>query len=293
MNTKKWLNKYCKTLKNKRVVVTGATGGLGKEICFFLAELSANLTLAVRNINSAENLKTAILSRFPETNIDIVELDYSNLTSVKNCIKELKKYNGIDILINNAAVYNVPVTKLDSGYNNIFQINFVYQYYFTKQLLPELEKQENSTCIVLGSIAHNYSKLNENDIDFSSSKSNSKIYGNSKRFFMFATKKLFENSKTTLNIAHPGITLTKMTSHYPAAINWLVKIAIKLLFPKPTAAATAIIFAIFNQTKNDEWIGPKWFNIWGKPKISKLKTATDDEKEKIYLIAEKINKNIK
>ena len=293
MNTKKWLNKYCKTLKNKRVVITGATGGLGKEICFFLAELSANLTLAVRNINSAENLKTAILSRFPETNIDIVELDYSNLTSVKNCIKELKKYNGIDILINNAAVYNVPVTKLDSGYNNIFQINFVYQYYFTKQLLPELEKQENSTCIVLGSIAHNYSKLNENDIDFSSSKSNSKIYGNSKRFFMFATKKLFENSKTTLNIAHPGITLTKMTSHYPAAINWLVKIAIKLLFPKPTVAATAIIFAIFNQTKYNEWIGPKWFNIWGKPKISKLKTATDDEKEKIYLIAEKINKNIK
>ena len=58
MNLYKWINKNCTRLTGKRVVVTGATGGLGKELCFLLAELDANLVLACRNTTLAEKLKT-------------------------------------------------------------------------------------------------------------------------------------------------------------------------------------------------------------------------------------------
>lgn len=293
MNIKKWVEKNSNILKNKRVVITGATGGLGREICSLFASLGADLTFACRNKTLSDKLANEIKISHPDVNIDFVNLDLSNLESVKNCIIQLKKYKGIDILINNAGVYNVPIETLDSGFNNIFQINFLYVYYLTKQLLPELEKRENSTCITLGSIAHNYSKLDEGDIDFSKRKKQSKIYGNSKRFLMFSFFELFKNSKVDLSIVHPGVTLTNMTGHYHRSINWLVKFLIKIFFPSAKAAAFNVLYGASHRTKYHEWIGPSNFNIWGKPKLSKLKTCSNLESEKIYKIAEKLYQNLK
>ena len=288
MKFEKWLNKNCHNLKGKRVVVTGATGGLGREICDYLARLEADITLACRNKNLADGLAEDLKTKYPNINVDFVALDLSSLDSVKSCIEELKKYNGIDILINNAGVYNVPLKTLDSGYNNVFQINFVYTYYLTKQLLSELEKKENSTCITLGSVAHNYSQIDVEDIDFSTRKKSSKIYGNSKRYLMFSLYELFRTSKVNLAIVHPGVTLTNMTNHYPKAINWLVKIGIKLVFPTPKNATRSIIYGTNRATGYHEWIGPSVFNVWGSPKLSKLKTCSETESKQIFELAEKI-----
>ena len=292
MNINKWLNINKLNLNNKRVVVTGATGGLGKEICLFMAEYGAKISILCRNKEKANNLIFEIKSKFLNADIEFIELDYNNIENVKKCIKTLKKYNGIDILINNAGIYNVPIKTLDSGYNNIFQVNFLYTYYFTKELLPELEKKENSVCITVSSIAHNFSKMDEKDIDFATRKKQSKIYGNSKRFLMFSLYELFKHSKSNLSIVHPGITLTNMTGHYPKWINWFVKFAIKILFPTPKQASLNILYGINNYTKSNEWIGPSIFNIWGKPKLKPVKTCSKEESAKICKIAENLCKNI-
>ena len=292
MQKNKWLLKNCDSLKGRRVIVTGATGGLGREICFHLASLGANITLVCRSEEKANNLIAEIKEKYADVEVDFVKLDLSNKQSVDCFIKKVKAYNGIDVLVNNAGVYNVPVEPLDSGYNNIFQINFVYTYYLTKQLLSELEKKENSVCITLGSIAHNYSKLDENDVDFSSRKMASKIYGNAKRFLMFSLYELFENSKVNLAVVHPGITLTNMTNHYPKAINWLVKIAIKILFARPEKASRCVMFGIKNKTGYHEWIGPKILDIWGNPKLKKIKTCKPQESKRIFEIAEAIYNGI-
>lgn len=277
MNSKKWIEKNIPDLNGKIIVVTGATGGLGREICKCLAQNNAHIVLACRNKNLAEKLKQDLIAEFGKIKIDFVPLDLSDMTSVQNFIKDIKKYDGIDVLINNAGVYNVPLKTLDSGYNNIFQINYLYTYYLTRELIPELEKKENSTCITLGSIAHNYSRIDLNDIDFSTRQKASKIYGNSKRYLMFSLYKLFEGKKTRLAIVHPGVTLTNMTNHYPKAINWLVKLGIKLVFPSPKVAVCSILNGITEETKQNEWIGPSIFNIWGKPKKGTLHTVKDEE----------------
>lgn len=293
MNITKWIKNNCDDLTGKRVVITGATGGLGKEICHLFAELNADITLACRNPKLADALKAELNEKHPNVKVDFAQLDLSNIESVNACIKELKKYNGIDILINNAGVYNVPLKTLELGYNNVFQINFVSTYYLTKKLLPELEKKENSTCITLGSVAHNYSKLNETDIDFSKNGKNSKVYGNSKRFLMCSMYELFENQKVKFALVHPGVTLTNMTNHYHWSINWIVKIGVKLVFPKPKKASLSVLYGIKNSTPYHTWIGPSIFNVWGFPKLSKLKTLNKDESKKMFEIAEDIYNKIK
>ena len=84
-----------------------------------------------------------------------------------------------------------------------------------------------------------------------------------------------------------------MTNHYPKLINWAVKIGIKVLFPAPKKAALCVALGTSKNTNYHEWIGPKFFNIWGKPTLKKLKTATPAESKEIFKIAEQLCSKIK
>ena len=287
MKIEKWLEENTHSLKGKTICITGSTGDLAQIFTEKLAKMGANFIFANRNREKSEKQKADLLSKYPNLKIEIVSVDLSDMNSVKLCVCKLKQFH-IDILILNSAVYNVPRKTTNSGYDNIFQINFVSQYYITKQLLPSLRKTKNSKVVVLGSIAYNYSKVNFDNIQMLSTKNSSKAYGNSKRFLMFSLAQLLKNSNIKLSIAHPGVTLTQMTNHYPFLINWLVKIGIKILFPKAEKACLSIIKGVFDESQEDEWIGPKKHNIWGYPRKQKLKKLNKDEANKVFLEAEKI-----
>ena len=273
------------TLLNKTIAITGATGGLGVEICKHLASLGANLVLINRGLDKSERLKQQLLKKFPNIHIDIVIADLGNFKSVKTATEQLKQFN-IDILILNAGVYCVPRYTTDIGYDNVFTTNFISHYYMVKQLLPILEKSIEGRVVAVGSIAHNYTKLNENDIDFSTNPKHSKVYGNSKRFLMFSLYELFKNqTKVKLSVVHPGVTFTNITKHYPKLVYALIKYPMKLTFPSPRRAGLNIVAGVFNSTNYHYWIGPKIFSVWGKPKLSKLKTCKVEESEKIFKTA--------
>lgn len=284
MNIQKWLKNNTHDLTSKTIAITGSTGGLGKELALVFSKLNANLIFLDRNTAKSEQLKNSIIAQYPNAKIEMIKLDLADFESVKHAT-EILKHKKIDILIHNAGIYNVPRQKTSIGHDNIFQVNFLAPYYLTKQLISSNEAL--TKVVVVSSIAHNYSQIDENDIEFSSRIKSSKIYGNSKRYLTYSLMSLFQNqTKSKLSIAHPGITLTNMTNHYPKAINWLVKLGIKLFFPSPKVATLSIVKAVFEDCMENEWIGPRMFNIWGKPKKQFLKTATQEEKEKIFQIAE-------
>jgi len=279
-----------KLLIGKTIAITGSTGVLMSEVCKKLLTLGANLLLLNRN-ETKTNIQIANLKAdYPNATIEYLPIDLEDMTSVKNAV-EILKTRDIDILYLSAGAYNIPRHICDTGFDNIFQINFISHYYLAKELLPYLK--ENAKIIAIGSIAHDYSKLDENDIDFRYQKKASRAYGNAKRFLMYSLYELAKREKTNLSIAHPGVTLTDMTNHYPKAINWLVKIGIKLFFPSVKKASLSLVQAVLENTDYHEWIGPKIFNIWGNPTKKKLSTCTTIESEKIYNFAEKIYNEIK
>ena len=285
MNINKWFDINTHDLSGVTIAITGSTGGLGEWISMHLARLNANLIFLNRNLVKSIALENKIKSIYPNTNIQHIEIDLSDMKSVNKAITKLNIIP-IDILILNAGVYNVPVYKMDNGHNNIFHINFLSQYHLAKELLPTLSKSKYGKVVALGSIAHNYSKLDIKDIDFSTRTKSSLIYGNSKRFLMASLQELLKDHTVKLSLVHPGITLTNMTNHYPKWINWLVKFGIKCLFPSPKVASLSIIKGIFDTTEYNTWIGPRIFTIWGKPKKKTLKTIP--ESEKIYEITKNI-----
>lgn len=292
MKTTKWLKEYAHSLKGKWIALTGSTGGLGRQICRHIAGLGGNLLLLDRNQKRSTEHAEKLRNDF---GIDVLsmQVDMQDMSSVKAICEKLK-LKQIDYLILNAGAYSLPREKSSEGWDNVFQINFVSPYYIVKELLPSLEKKDMAKVIVVGSIAHKYSCIDETDIDFSSVKAPRKVYGNAKRFLMFSLIELLTgNENISLSIAHPGITPTNITSHYPKLIRSLVKYPMKIVFTSPEKASLNIIKGIFADLPADKWVGPKICNIWGKPQIKKLNSCDKIESRKIFEIAEKIYSDIK
>lgn len=286
MNIDKWLIDNTHSLKNKTVAVTGTTGGIGRSLVGYLATLGANLILLDRNRERSESLKAELTALYSDTSVKCITLDLSITDQVKKVTNELKKEK-IDVLIHNAGAYKIPRCKCSTGLDNVFQINFASPYYITKELLSYMQ---GGRVVIVGSIAHNYSVTDVHDKDFSKREKSSLVYGNAKRYLMYSFMKLFENREdVTLSVTHPGITLTNITSHYPKLIFALIKHPMKIIFMKPDIATLSILKGVFEETKMCEWIGPSAFNIWGYPKKKKLKTATAEEIEEIFVSAEKLN----
>lgn len=286
-----WFLKNTKSLSGKTALITGATGDLGREICFHLAGLGANLLFLDRNLQKSLKLEEDIKSRYPETRISRIILDLFDIESVKAAAEELKQKE-IDFLILNSAVYSVPREISNLGFDNVFQINFVSHYYLVKELLPRLRERQGRV-VVMGSIAYNYSKTNPADIDFKSVKSCEKVYGNSKRYLMFSLLELFKNeNKASLSVVHPGISFTNITSHYPKFIFAIIKYPMKLIFMKPKKASLCAISGIFKDAGYKEWIGPRLFNVWGMPTVKKLTGCSSEESRRIFESAEEIYNKI-
>ena len=292
MRYDRWLSKNTDSLVGKTVAISGSTGGLGKHICRYLASLGAKIILLDRNRARSEANKLALEEEFPGVTVSLITLDLVDIFSVREATEKLKEIP-LEIFIHNAGAYSIPRCTSNSGYDNVFTINFVSPYYMIRELLPTL-RQRDGRVVVVGSIAHNYSKINEDDVDFSEVKKASKVYGNAKRFLMFSLYELFEREDgIDLSVTHPGITFTNITSHYPKLIYALIKHPMKVIFMRAEKAALSIVKGIFEPTEYHTWHGPRIFNVWGLPSKKRLRTCSIPESRRIDAISEGIYLDIR
>lgn len=285
MNYKKWLAKNTHSLAGKTVAISGSTGGLGKELCRFFCSLSANLILIDRSKARSDALCATLKNDFPSISIKAFYLDLEDISAVRDMALTLQNEE-IDYLVLNAGAYKIPRSKGQNGFENVFNINFVSPYILANALLPKI-KARGGKVVAVGSIAHNYSKIDVNDIDLATRKAPSKIYGNAKRYLMYSLWALDEFSDV-INVAHPGIAVTSITSHYPKFIYAIIKYPMKIIFMSPRKACLSILYGLFTDTKKNEWIGPALFDVWGLPKKRALTTCSQEEADKIAELAKEI-----
>ena len=284
MSIKKWLDKNTTSLEGKTVAISGSTGGLGRELCIHLAALGASLVLLDRNIVKSHKLADELRSTYKGILINHITVDMTDIDAVKSAADKLSLMP-IDYLILNAGAYSIPRCRLSCGYDNVFTINFISPYYLARRLLPLIRARAGKV-IAVGSIAQNYSRIDEKDIDFSSRKMASLVYGNSKRYLTYS---LFDLAKDGgIALAHPGITLTGISNHFPKLVFALIKHPMKIIFMSPRRASLSVLSAIFIDCDAGEWIGPSFLDLWGMPRKKRLKTATKSEMKIIASQAEKI-----
>lgn len=284
------MNKHTASLDGKTVAISGATGGIGQELCVYLAQLGAHLVLLDRNQSKSARLEAQLLSRFPTLRIQRIPLDLEDVPNVKQVAANLIALP-IDVLILNAGIYQVPRHKCTTGLDNVFQVNFVSPYYLVRTLLPHL-RERGGRVVAVGSIAHNNAPTDKKDVDFSTRQKSSLVYGNSKRFLMYALYELFDDLPG-MAVTHPGITLTNISAHHPPLIFKLIKGPMKIIFMSPKEASLSILRGVFEDCRKNEWIGPRWFDLWGAPTKRKLTTCSAEESRWIFQTAETIYQNMR
>ncbi len=291
MNVRKFIKQNPQALRGKTVAITGSTGGLGKPLVRNLAALGAKLFLLDRNAARSQAWRQQLLTEYPDISVECITTELEDIQSVKNACDRLCAV-GVDILILNAGAYAIPRHKCSTGYDNIFQINFVSPYYMTRQLLPMLDRR-GGRVVAVGSIAHRYSRTDISDVDFSRREGSAKAYGNSKRHLMFSLYELFRGREgASLAVVHPGITFTNITAHYPKLIFAIIKYPMKVIFPRAKKASLCVLAGVFESCEHSEWIGPHLFDIWGAPKKRRLRSVGSEESLQIWQSAEKIYKRL-
>ncbi len=130
-------------MKNKVVVITGASSGIGRALAKEFASKGARLALCARRTELLEDLKNEL----PNIEILIQKTDVSNENDCRILIEEtVKKYGQIDVLINNAGI-SMRALFEDVDLNvirNLMDVNFYGTVYCTKFALPHLLKTKGS-----------------------------------------------------------------------------------------------------------------------------------------------------
>jgi NAD(P)-dependent dehydrogenase (short-subunit alcohol dehydrogenase family) len=201
------------TLKNKIVLITGATSGIGKETALGLAKLGATIVFTTRDSLKGEKTRNELIAATNNENIDMLQCDLASFESIKNCCKEFKsKYDRLHVLINNAGVWDFKRRTSKDGIENIFATNYLAPFLMTNLLLDVLKKSNPSHIINLTSGMH-YGTINFNDIEFKQNFSGIKAYRQSKLGLILFTRllaKKLEGGNVTVNCVHPGMNKTDL-----------------------------------------------------------------------------------
>lgn len=126
-------------LKNKRVWITGASSGIGRELSKQVARHGGHLLLSARTASALAQVQREILEELPRARVSILVLDLADLASLRVKTWEARSILGgdVDILINNGGV-SQRAFALDTSFEaeqHIFNVDFVSATILTKTLL--------------------------------------------------------------------------------------------------------------------------------------------------------------
>ncbi|KPL24301.1 MAG: short-chain dehydrogenase, partial [Bacteroides sp. SM1_62] len=266
MKNSNWTIDQVPDLSGKIMVVTGGNSGLGYESVRAFAMKGAEVILASRSTEKGEVAKSAILKDFPDGKIKVMQLDLSDLDSVRRFAgKFLDEYEKLDVLMNNAGIMMTPYFKTKDGFEGQFGVNHLGHFALTGLLLDVLLKTPGSSIVNVSSGAHKMGRMDFSDLQFENGRAYSplKSYGQSKLsnlLFAYELQRKLESAhKDTISLAaHPGTSMTNLGRHLEG------KLMYKILFPffkwmsqdQAQGALPQIRASVDPRAKGGEYYGP-------------------------------------
>ena len=277
-------------LKDKTVVITGATNGIGKAAALELAKQGPKLLLTFRNQELADNLLAEIKIAAPDVSVELIYCDFSMQSSIRECSKEIiASQDKIDVLINNAGVVNTSYHETSEGIENTFAVNHLGYFLFTNLLLNKMKGPEESRIINVSSAAHSFVKdMNWENINFKDDFGQGmQVYGQSKLANLLFTRHLaikLSTDNISVNAIHPGGVNTALGSQNKALFGKILKAMLKPFFRSPLKGASSIVYLA---TKNDDGVTGEYFVDCKQAKSSSY-SKNLEEAQKLWNLSEQL-----
>ena len=219
-------------IREKIIVITGATSGIGQVAAERLAALGARMVLVARDKVRGEAALAWWRERVPGIAHSIHYADLSRLAEMKRVAAEIAAVESrIDVLINNAgALFNSRQVTEDS-LERTFATNHMAYFVLTHGLRERLIASAPARVVNTASDAHTGAKLDCDDLQSANGYSGFKVYGRSKLCNILYTRELARRSAgtgITANCLHPGFVATRFGDQSGGLLSYGVRASQKL-----------------------------------------------------------------
>lgn len=218
-------------MEKKICLITGGNSGIGKATALELANMGATVVILCRSKERGEEAVKDIIAQSGNEKVHLLVANLSSQRMVQKAADEFrKKFDKLDVLINNAAVFLPERSETEDGIETTFAVNYLSHFLLTHLLLDSLEASGEGRIINVAS-KHNGIKMNFDDLMVKKNYRFYKAVGPTKLGLILFTKELskkLEGRPITVNSLHPGIIKTNIMHQLP----WILRTIFGLLSAK-------------------------------------------------------------
>ena len=228
-------------MHGKVCLVTGSSSGLGKATAKGLAHRQATVILGCRDKERGEAVLAEIKAESATATVDLLLIDLSVQQSVHLMVTEFeKRYDRLDLLINNAAVFKQGRTLTVDGLETMFATNHVGPFLLTNLLLGRLKASPSARILTI--TAPSTTRVDFDDLQGEKQFNAFQAFGASKACNLLFTyelaRRLAASTHVAVNAIHPGLVKSHLMREAPAPPRWVTS----LLSRKPEHAAETVVY---------------------------------------------------
>ena len=251
--------------RDKLVVISGATSGIGYHTARKFASHGARLLCINRNEKKSEALKAEIEKEFG-VSCEYIIADLSNLKDIFSAAEKIAEIDiPIDVLIHNAGIYLTKRELTAEGFDKVFVVHHLSSFVINILLSEKLKSQEKARIILVNSEGHRFAAwgLRLDDLNWEKRRySGLKSYGSAKLAQLLSMLLFAEYMKprgVTINALHPGAVRSETGQENGPVYRWLKKhLYDKFLRPAEISAEAIYYLGVSDEV---EGVSGKFFNL--------------------------------
>jgi len=200
-------------MDTKIILVTGATDGIGKQTALELAQMGHRILVHGRNRMKSENVAADIRKMSGNENVEAVVANLTDFKEIKSLAEAIVNgYSRLDVLLNNAGVFENEKVILSNGLERTFMVNHMAPFALTLELSDLLKDTPGARIVNVSSMAQSgsidFDNLNgEKYFDSYNAYAVSKLEN---VLFTYKLARMLKETDVTANCLHPGVINTKL-----------------------------------------------------------------------------------
>lgn len=257
-------------MNKKLCIITGANAGIGKQSVIQILDKGYHVIMACRNEKRGTEALESIKSLNPSYSVELMLVDMGLQKSIRAFADKVQEnYSTVDVLIHNAAIFNITQKvpeKTDEGIETVWAVNHLGPVLLTELLLENLKNSEEGRVLTVSSqglVAMPALKIDLSDPEFNNKKfSITKAYYQSKRaqvmYTYWLAERLKESSVTVNSIRVTAVQID--ISRHPdisAFSRWVYSLKSKMSLTPAEMAETYTYLATSEKVKG---ITGKYYN---------------------------------
>jgi NAD(P)-dependent dehydrogenase (short-subunit alcohol dehydrogenase family) len=199
------------TMADRTVLVTGASGGIGRATAEGLSALGARVGIVGRDRDRTERA-AAEIERSSGGTVDVFVADLASQSEVRRLAGEvLAAYPRLDVLVNNVGGYWAHRHVTPDGLEHTFALNHLAPFLLTGLLLDRLRSSAPARVVTVSSGAQSLGRIDFDDLQGAVRYDGQRAYNQSKLanvLFTYELARRLEGSGVTANVLHPGVVRT-------------------------------------------------------------------------------------